>query len=182
MFINRNRYPGDSVEPRFVPHPFTGQAPVPTPAIANPKTYTGSCHCGAITVAMTTKGALPEGGEDVLECDCSICTRNGTVLIYPTPDQVSITNEAGLTSYSFGRKFQTHDFCSTCGVAIRLKKLDVGEERWKAEHPTVDYAKEHLNSMPLNLRIFEGVEWEDIKIPRGNWSKRGPKYVCPDPE
>lgn len=36
------------------------------------KTYTGSCHCGRVMLAVRSK-PLPE--VEVLECDCSICGR-----------------------------------------------------------------------------------------------------------
>jgi hypothetical protein len=37
------------------------------------KVYTGSCHCGKVTVAMHSK-PLPELNR-IIECDCSICAR-----------------------------------------------------------------------------------------------------------
>ncbi|KAG9247655.1 hypothetical protein BJ878DRAFT_152755 [Calycina marina] len=48
---------------------------------------------------------------------------------YPPPSQASIISPETLSQYSFGRRFQTHDFCSTCGVAVHLIKLDIGEAR-----------------------------------------------------
>ncbi|KAH8597217.1 Mss4-like protein, partial [Bisporella sp. PMI_857] len=158
-----NQSDGAARDPQYQPHRFTGENPVPTIEIENPKLYTGSCHCGAHTLAFITNGALPGGKEYIQECDCSICARNGTILIYLHPSQVSITDEEKLALYSFGRKFQTHNFCATCGVAIWLAKLDIGEERWKEEHPNVPYER-HLTSRPLNLRLLDGVEWKEIEV------------------
>jgi hypothetical protein len=37
------------------------------------KTYTGNCHCGAVTIVYHTK-PLPEV-EGIKSCNCSICAR-----------------------------------------------------------------------------------------------------------
>jgi hypothetical protein len=47
----------------------------PPAEIKNSKLYTGSCHCGAVTLALKTKGPLSKEGEVIGECDCSICAR-----------------------------------------------------------------------------------------------------------
>jgi len=132
-----------------------------------------------VTVALIPTGPLSAGKDGIQECDCSICVRNGTILIYPPPSQVSIAGEESLSSYSFGRKFQTHDFCSICGVAVRLDKLDIGEKRWKEQHPKHEYAI-HFESLPVNLRLFHDVEWKDVVVKKGDWSKFGQTYVCPE--
>jgi hypothetical protein len=144
--------------------------------------YTGSCHCGAITIAYLAKGNLRETphGDGFQECDCSICIRNGTILGYPSQSQVAISDPTNaLTSYQFGRKFVSHDFCSKCGVAIQLRKLDIGEIRWKEFHTKSPYER-HFEELPINLRLFEGVDWDEMTVPRGNWSTVGEKYVCPE--
>lgn len=174
-----NKYDGLPREPKYIPPSFTGSEPTPTTEFKDPKLYTGGCHCGAVTIALKTDGPLSNDAEGFLQCDCSICMRNGTILAYPSPSQVSVTNAESLTPYSFARKFQSHDFCPVCGIAIWLRKLDVSEERWAAEHPDYPYS-DFLQKLPVNLRLFEGVEWDEIEIPNGNWSQRPPKYVCPE--
>ena len=47
----------------------------PATDIENGKLYTGSCHCGVVTMALKAKGPLDEEVEIIGECDCSICAR-----------------------------------------------------------------------------------------------------------
>lgn len=52
---------------------------LPTAEIEGGKIYTGSCHCGAIQLALKSKpldSTFPEGFlQGVGECNCSICMR-----------------------------------------------------------------------------------------------------------
>jgi len=48
-----------------------------------------------------------------------------------------------------------------------LRKLDIGEAKWKEFHTESPYAR-HFERLPVNLRLFEGVEWDEIKVPRWN--------------
>ena len=44
-----------------------------------PKTYDANCHCGLIKYTVTLDEPLaPEGNGDICNCNCSICTKNGT--------------------------------------------------------------------------------------------------------
>jgi len=53
----------------------------------------------------------------VMQCNCSICSRTGTLLSFVPPD--AFTLEKGgdsLTDYQFNRKHIHHLFCRVCGV------------------------------------------------------------------
>lgn len=54
--------------------------------------YKGSCHCGGI--------AFEAEVQDVLDCNCSICQRKGSLL----------------STYSFNRHFIKHHFCPKGGI------------------------------------------------------------------
>ena len=51
------------------------------------KTYKASCHCGAFAYDVTT-ASLDDASTEVTRCNCSICMRNGYLLIYVPNDQV----------------------------------------------------------------------------------------------
>jgi hypothetical protein len=75
------------------------------------KTYTGGCHCGAVRyrVAMKLEGAVT--------CNCSICSKTGTMLAFVPAAKFELTAGAdALTDYQFGKKKIHHLFCSRCGI------------------------------------------------------------------
>lgn len=96
---NNIRYDGTATEPAYKPQEFAG--PLPPTVIENSTTFTGSCHCGNVTLAVKAK-PLPSKGqtlpeirgpgspfaehtEYVQECNCSICMRVCICLLHQNP-------------------------------------------------------------------------------------------------
>lgn len=51
-----------------------------TPPTSAPKvTYRGNCHCGAVRYTLRSPDLT---SIDVIECNCSICSRNGYLFVY----------------------------------------------------------------------------------------------------
>ncbi len=74
-------------------------------------TYTGSCHCGAIRFEVD--GELTSA----LACNCSICSRKGSLLWFVPRDQLRVlTPEGDIGSYTFNKHVIKHRFCQTCGM------------------------------------------------------------------
>jgi hypothetical protein len=82
--------------------------------MTTPRTYTGSCHCGAIRFTFTSD-EITSGRR----CNCSICIRKGTVMSsrYFRPSEVAVKGEEHLALYQFGDRDVNHVFCRTCGIS-----------------------------------------------------------------
>ncbi|MDH4872866.1 GFA family protein [Pseudomonas sp. BN515] len=74
--------------------------------------YRGSCHCGKI--AFEVEGTL----EQVMECNCSLCSRRGYLLWFVPREQLKLaTPLSDLSTYRFNRMHIAHHFCANCGCA-----------------------------------------------------------------
>lgn len=74
------------------------------------KKYTGGCHCGRVRYEVTAEL------DGVISCNCSICSKKGTLLTFVPADRFKLLAGEGLTDYQFHRNVIHHLFCSTCGV------------------------------------------------------------------
>ena len=75
------------------------------------KKYSGSCHCGGVEFEATVDIA------DSYVCDCSICSRKGSVMNRVTAGDFRILKGRDLLSeYTFNTGVGKHFFCSNCGV------------------------------------------------------------------
>ncbi|KAJ4343199.1 hypothetical protein N0V87_000421 [Didymella glomerata] len=113
------------------------------------QTYKASCHCGAFAYDVTTT-PLHQEGTEVVRCNCSICTRNGYLLIYVPDDQVTFTKGQfeDFKSYTFASHSVAHYFCPTCGSSCMARSIQPGFfEGVKV----------------VNVRLFEDLDLEKLK-------------------
>lgn len=83
--------------------------------MAHIKTYSGSCHCGAVRFNFRSE-EITSG----CRCNCSICVRKGIVMSsnYIGPDDFALLEGTdALSVYQFGDGYVNHLFCKTCGIA-----------------------------------------------------------------
>jgi hypothetical protein len=105
--------------------------------------YQGSCHCGRI--AFEAEGELL----GALACNCSICSRKGSLLWFiPRPQLRLLTPEANLSTYKFNKHVISHHFCAVCGI-----------------HPFGEANDPQGNPVAaVNVRCLEGVDPETVPV------------------
>ncbi|KAJ7510697.1 glutathione-dependent formaldehyde-activating enzyme [Mycena galericulata] len=142
---------GAATEPPYeVPEPLHNTGPVPEGTTV----YTGNCHCGAVRYTLLS----PEPLTSAMECNCSICSRDAAVWVYP--DTPTVKGLDSVAEYTFGRRDTYHGFCGVCGVAIYERF--VGEGR--------DYR------MALNVRTMNEVDLAALEITKGDGKALLPPY------
>ena len=102
------------------------------------RTYSGSCHCGAVRFRFRSE-ELTTG----IRCNCSICKRRGAVMSsrYYAPEEFEeLQGLESLSLYRFGDHLVNHWFCSRCGI-----------------HP-FSYVTEAPMRYRVNLGCVEGVD------------------------
>ncbi len=106
--------------------------------------FTGSCHCQRVRYE-----AELDLSKEVISCNCSICSRKGSLLAFTPDDQFKLlSGETSLADYQFGKKSIHHYFCSTCGVTSFASGKKPGGETVRA----------------INVRCLEGVNLDSVKI------------------
>ena len=73
--------------------------------------HKGSCHCGR--VAFEVDGEPTK----VLACNCSICSRKGSLLWFVPRDALHLlTPDENASTYLFNKHVIKHRFCPKCGI------------------------------------------------------------------
>ncbi|KAF7504044.1 hypothetical protein GJ744_002873 [Endocarpon pusillum] len=112
------------------------------------ETWNGSCHCGNVRFTLNIRTSLYE--QDITSCNCSICQRNGYLIIYPKSSDITWhSGQDSLKNYYFGSKRIGHRFCPECGTSI----FGISDTPGFFE----DVAA-------LNVRTLEGIEIEKLKL------------------
>lgn len=111
--------------------------------MAETRTYDGGCHCGAVRYRVT----LPL--ESAFVCNCSICSRAGTVLApAPAAQFELLSGQDDLRDYQFGKKVIHHLFCGRCGI----KSFARGK------------ARDGSDMVAVNVRCLDGVDLAAIPV------------------
>ncbi|KAI5925393.1 Mss4-like protein [Camillea tinctor] len=164
---------------RYEPAKYTG--PEPTADIPDGKVYTGSCHCGAVRVALKSKPLDKTYEGSISECNCSHCYRHGPVWAYPNKEQVVIEGEENLVPYVFGTKAWGKCFCKHCGILVSNSPQPLSEEMiagMSEQAKNFTLGARHL--LPINLRVLDDFNSLDLNIGRADgYNNIKPMYVNP---
>ena len=105
--------------------------------------YKGSCHCGGIKFEV--EGDLRE----VIECNCSICSRKGSLLGFVPQEKLKmLTPKERMSTYTFNKHVIQHHFCPTCGIHPLAKATDRSGKPMAA----------------INVRCLEGVDLKRLEV------------------
>jgi hypothetical protein len=105
--------------------------------------YKGSCHCGRITYEV--EGELTQ----VMDCNCSICSRKGSLLWFVPRDKMRLLSpEDKISTYTFNKHVIRHHFCPTCGIHPYGEGTDPSGNRMAA----------------INVRCLEGVDFSSLPV------------------
>jgi hypothetical protein len=107
--------------------------------------YQGSCHCG--NIAFQVEGELT----GALSCNCSICSRKGSLLWFVPRDDMRLTStDPKLGTYTFNKHVIKHQFCPVCGIHPYGEGVDPQGNRMAA----------------INVRCLDGVDLDSLSIHR----------------
>ena len=105
--------------------------------------YKGSCHCD--TVSFEADGEI----KNALACNCSMCSRRGSLLWFVTPDNFRlVTHEHAASTYTFNKHVIKHRFCPKCGIHAYGEGVDPKGNRMVA----------------INIRCLEGIDLATIPV------------------
>ncbi len=107
--------------------------------------YKGSCHYGK--VAFEVEGEPKQ----VLECNCSICSRKGSLLWFVPREALRLlTPEDRMSTYTFNKHAIQHRFCPTCGMHPFGEGTDPSGKRMAA----------------INVPCLEGLDFSSLPVQR----------------
>ncbi len=111
--------------------------------MAEMQTYKGSCHCGKVSFEADIK--LESG----VACNCSICSRKGTLLTFvPATGFKLQQGEGELTEYRFNKNVIAHTFCKICGVSAFARAN----------------APDGTPTVAINIRCLEGIDLAKVPV------------------
>ena len=111
------------------------------------KTYTGSCHCGAVRFEADIDLTQP-----TYRCNCSICRRSRfwPAIVHRENFRLLAGKDA-LTLYLFNTKTTEHHFCKHCGIRpFGIGEMSPGEKFYGVNVGCLDnLTPETLDATPV---------------------------------
>ncbi|KAL1879754.1 hypothetical protein Daus18300_001591 [Diaporthe australafricana] len=177
-------FDGKALGPAYEPVAYTGAEP--GDGAEGSKIYHGSCHCGAVTLAVKVKKPLETwdiaiDDERIVECNCSVCSRGAYVWIYPPSEDTVIEGREHLAYYTFNTNVVRKAFCRHCGVHVcgernpltdaEIEALDEGKKAFFERIQTIQ---------PITLRVLDDFDFKTKETKRlDGWNIMKPLYTNP---
>jgi len=116
------------------------------------KSYSGSCHCGAVRFRFKSD-EITSG----CRCNCSICIRKGVVMSsgYFSPAAFQLDGKEALAVYQFGDKAVYHYFCKSCGISPFNEVASL---------PPTYQGRARVGDRRVNLGCIDGLDPLALKI------------------
>ncbi|KAF4874903.1 Centromere protein V [Colletotrichum siamense] len=170
--LEKKPFDGASLGDKYTPHAHKGSKPA---EFEGGKAYTGSCHCGDVTFAVfsnpmdeTWVGEGLMGG--IVECNCSICARNGYVWIKPPAEQVVLAgDEDKIGRHVFNYGILAKTFCKRCGVPLTNECRSLSDEELAGMAEIAQYYHKLCKQVhPVNARVIDGLDLTRLQIRQVN--------------
>ena len=114
---------------------------------------TASCHCGAVRIEV------PGAPGWAADCNCSLCTKRGTLMAYYPASQVTVTGATA--TYVWGDRLLDLHHCPICGCPTHWS----AREEALARGDLADELRAALTDrMGINARLLDGFDPERIEI------------------
>ncbi|KAK1248486.1 hypothetical protein MKX08_006706 [Trichoderma sp. CBMAI-0020] len=126
--------------------------------------YTGSCHCGAVTIAVSCK-PLESGEERIAECSCDSCQRNACVWIFPNSQTIVLSGSKDVIGrYVLADGLTSKVFCHTCGVNMSSFRNELPEEKiLELTKQDIQAYRTSRARCAINVRTLHGVDVGKLK-------------------
>jgi hypothetical protein len=116
------------------------------------KSYEGGCHCGKVRFRIRTDFSR------ITECNCSICTKKGTLNHRVAPENFELLSGGdALSVYQFGTRTAKHYFCTACGIHAFSRPRAVPEMFAVNVRCLDDF---HQAIAAAKVAKFDGLNWE----------------------
>ncbi|MCJ1478566.1 hypothetical protein MMC13_007247 [Lambiella insularis] len=157
----------------------------PPPTGAFKTWHLANCHCGALRYRILLPSlAAAAGLVSVMNCNCSLCTRNGLLNIYPLRNdiRVQLGDSEVLPGSSAFRKAKEevlgyyvpkgageaheHVFCRNCGSSVWVD-IKGGQDQ---------VPEGEVDQIALNVRMIHDIDVEDLKLQHADGKAWDPQY------
>lgn len=186
LLLTQDRFDGASIGDRYEPPVHRGL--LPTRILRSGKLYTGSCHCGALTVAVVST-PLNESYEHIVHCNCSVChmvsgfialiylylscensysdllKQAGCVWVYPKAEPVILSGDAtSIVRYPVGHEKHVVAFCKQCGVPMTNEANEMlGDQEAAVPEVSREALANHPKIHAVNARVLSEVDLSTLQ-------------------